>query len=124
MAKRGVIRNTKGGPPEFHFKPGQSGNPGGKPVGARNRLNGYFMNCLADDFEKHGSTALINARTQDPMGYIKAIASLMPKQIEASQPLDDVTDAELLAGIAFLRSRLVEGSGEGALTPPESTTTQ
>lgn len=96
------------------FKKGVSGNPGGKPVGARNRLNAQFLNALADDFEEHGRQAIKNARTEDPMGYVKAIVALMPKQIEQTQPLEDVTDAELLAGIALLRSRLAESTGAGA----------
>lgn len=95
------------------FKPGQSGNPGGKPKAARNRLTVGFLTVLADDFDRFGKEAMANAREKDPMGYVKAIASLMPKQVEQSQPLDDLTDAELTAGIALLRSRLTGGAGEG-----------
>jgi hypothetical protein len=100
------------------FKPGETGNPGGKPKGARNRLQGAFLNALADDFDTHGKKAIIEAREKDPMGYVKAIAALMPKQVEQTQPLDDLTDAELLAGIAFLRSRLTQPAGEGAGQTP------
>lgn len=96
------------------YKPGQSGNPGGKPKGARNRLTAHYLNALADDFEKHGKKAIEDAREKDPMGYVKAIGALMPKQIEQAQPLEDVTDAELLAGIALLRSRLAENAGVGS----------
>lgn len=103
------------------FQPGQSGNPGGKPAGARNRLTAHFLNALADDFEAHGKQAIIDARTADPMGYVKTVGALMPKQIEQTQPLDDLTDAELVAGIALLRGRLANGSGEGISAPPEST---
>lgn len=100
-------------PPEHsRFTPGESGNPGGKPKGARNRLTAHFLNALADDFEQHGKQAIKDAREDDPMGYVKAIAALMPKQVEQTQPLDDLTDAELLAGIALLRSRLAEPAGE------------
>ena len=100
------------------FQAGQSGNPGGKPKAARNRLTAHFLNALADDFESHGKHAIVDAREKDPMGYVKAIAALMPKQVEQTQPLDDLTDAELLAGIALLRSRLTDtpGAGVGAQT--------
>lgn len=103
------------------WQPGQSGNPGGKPKAARNRLQGGFLNALADDFDAHGKKAIADAREKDPVGYIKAIASLMPKQVEQSQPLDDLTDAELTAGIALLRSRLSGTAREGTATPPEPT---
>lgn len=100
------------------FEPGKSGNPGGKPKHARNRLQGNFLNALADDFDTHGKKAIERAREEDPMGYVKAIAALMPKQVEQSQPLDDLTDAELTAGIALLRSRLSGGAGAGEQPPP------
>lgn len=107
-------------PPDKRWEPGQSGNPGGKPKAARNRLQGAFLNALADDFDKEGKAAIVAAREKDPVGYIKAVASLMPKQVEQSQPLDDLTDAELTAGIALLRSRLSGGAREGAGEAPSS----
>lgn len=96
------------------YKPGQSGNPGGKPVGARNRLTTAFLFALADDFDKHGLKAIQRARADDPIGYVKVIGALLPKQIEQTTPLEDVTDAELLAGIALLRARLAESAGAGS----------
>jgi hypothetical protein len=92
---------------------GKSGNPGGKAVGARNRLQGKFLHALADDFEAHGRQAIANAREADPLGYVRCIASLMPKQFEKSSPLEDLTDDELCAGIEFLKSRLSISVGEG-----------
>lgn len=110
-------------PPEHtQFKPGESGNPGGKPKASRNRLQGAFLSALADDFDTDGKAAIVAAREKDPVGYIKAIASLMPKQVEQSQPLDDLTDAELTAGIALLRSRLSGSAGKGTDPAPEPTT--
>lgn len=102
------------------FQPGESGNPGGKPKAARNRLQGAFLNALADDFDAHGVKAIRRARLRDPMGYVKAVAALMPKQVEQSQPMDDLTDAELLAGIALLRSRLAEPARAGMDAPDQS----
>lgn len=96
------------------FVPGQSGNPGGKPTGARNRLTAHFLNALADDFQEHGKQAILDARAKDPMGYVKAIAALMPKQIEQTRPLDDMNDAELLALLEYLRTRITQNAGAGA----------
>lgn len=90
-----------------------SANPGGKATGARNRLTKHYLNALADDFEKHGPQAIVDAREKDPVAYIKVIGALMPKQIEQSQPLEDLNDDQLLAGIALLRSRLAENTGTG-----------
>lgn len=105
------------------FVPGQSGNPGGKAKGARNRLTGAFLNALAEDFDAHGKRAIERAREEDPVGYMKVIGALLPKQVEQTQPLEDLTDAELVAGIALLRSRLAGGAREGSDTPPVHTPT-
>ena len=91
---------------KYQFPKGVSGNPGGKPVGARNTLTGNFLKCLSADFDKHGPKVISRARNKDPVGYMKVIANLLPKQMEATRPLDDMSDAELAAGIALLRSRL------------------
>lgn len=106
-------------PAVFQFKPGTSGNPGGKPAGARNRLSTKFVHDLLEDFEAHGKEAIQAARTDDPVSYVRVVASLLPKQVEQSQPLEDLTDAELVAGIAFLRSRLTGDSGEGIVASSE-----
>lgn len=111
-------------PPGVPFKPGQSGNPGGKPKNARNRLQVKFLEALADDFETHGVKAIENARRDDPMGYVKAIVQLMPKQVEDTKPLDDVSDAELVAGIALLRAHLSAANvGEGVSDKAEPSQT-
>ena len=110
-------------PAEHRFKPGQSGNPGGMAKGVRNKLNGDFLRALSKDFDEHGIKAIQDAREQDPMGYVKVIASLVPKQVEQSQPLEDLTDAELVAGIALLRARLTGAPGKGTDTPAESSQT-
>lgn len=110
-------------PADGRFKPGVSGNPGGYPKGTRNRINVSFLNALAKDFEANGVKAIRAAREDDPVGYIKVVAGLLPKQIEQTQPLDDLTDAELTAGIALLRSRLTGPARDGSDTPAEPSQT-
>jgi len=98
------------------FSPGQSGNPGGKPVKARNRLQGEFMRRLADDFERYGIYAVARARHDDPLGYLRVIASLMPKELEFTRPLDEFTDEQLDAAAITIRAILVaqsDGTNEG-----------
>jgi hypothetical protein len=102
------------------FKTGETGNPGGKPKASRNRIQGAFLGALADDFDEFGKQAIVDAREKDPMGYVKAIVALMPKQFEQSTPMEDLTDAEIVAGIALLRSQLASGSREGASQAPVS----
>lgn len=98
------------------WRPGESGNPGGKAKGARNRLQGKFLNALAEDFEEHGRKAIEACRTQDPSAYIRAIVALMPKELEIHKPLDDLSDDELAAALATVRAieaAAATGSGAG-----------
>lgn len=91
------------------FKPGESGNPAGRPVGARNRLGEAFLEALESDFKAHGKEALIACRTEAPETYIKVIAGLLPKEIKAEvshRLASELTD-DVLADIAT-------GSSDGA----------
>ena len=93
-------------PPAEPWKKGVSPNPGGKPVKSRNALSGKFFKELAADFEKHGKKAIIEARECDPMGYVKMVAGLMPKEFEITKPLDEVTDEQLDAAAIAIRAIL------------------
>jgi hypothetical protein len=103
----------------YQFKPGHQAH---RPVSSRNRLQGSFLHALADDFDKFGKKTIEAARMLDPVGYIKCVASLMPKQFEQTTMLEELSDAELTAGINYLRSRLAVGVGEGVEPPVESAT--
>ena len=107
---------TKRKPPpkEKGFQPGQSGNPGGKPVGSRNRLQGDFLRALAEDFEAHGKAAIVECRTAKPDAYLKVVASLMPKEVDVRRVTDDLTDDQLAAIVDSLRAGL---EAEGVIQP-------
>jgi len=48
------------------FKPRQSGNPKGRPKGARNRLGTQFLEALEADFNRFGPQAIILMRERKP----------------------------------------------------------
>ena len=106
MNPNGTVRNLR------PFSPGQSGNPGGKPVAARNKLQGDFVKALADDFAMHGEKAIQEMRENDPSGYIRMIASLMPKpkEFDVERPFDEFTDEQLDAEIVTIRAILAAQS--------------
>lgn len=56
------------------FKKGQSGNPAGRPKGARSKLSEVFLTTLAEDFETHGKEAIEALRLSDPKAYLQIIA--------------------------------------------------
>ena len=100
----------------FRFKPGQSGNPGGNPYG-RKVLEKRFIQDLLTTWEEGGIKALRDCRDKTPALYIKAVASLMPKQIEP-ETLNDISRSEVRALITALRALdPLEESGVVGSTP-------
>ena len=96
--------------PNTRFRPGDHPNPGGKPVGSKNRISAKFLADLADDYEQHGAAVIVRVREESPATYIKIIASLIPQQVELTRPFDDVSDHELAQSIAFIRAQLPQQS--------------
>lgn len=86
------------------FPPGVSGNPGGKAVGARNRLQGDFLNALAEHFAEHGKEAIGRVYQENPVAYVRAVASLMPRQFEAADPFEGLENEDIRTLIAIVRT--------------------
>lgn len=84
--------------PTKQFQPGQSGNPAGRPRGARSKLGEAFLEALKDDFEAHGKEAIVEVRETKPDQYLKVIASLMPKDVNLNinDQASELTDEQLI----------------------------
>lgn len=82
---------------DTQWKPGQSGNPAGRPPGARQKLSNAFLEALNTTFEEEiketglpaGITSLRELRDKQPAQYHNVIAKLMPKLMELSGPDGD-----------------------------------
>jgi hypothetical protein len=87
---------------DTRFKPGQSGNPAGRPKGSRNKVSEKLLEALATDFEAHGKDVIEKVRADRPADYLKIVALLVPKQMEiddlrSNRKAEDLSDDELAA---------------------------
>jgi hypothetical protein len=63
------------------WKPGQSGNPKGRPKGSRDKINEAFLRDMVAAWEKHGIEAIEKVAKADPTNFVKIAASLLPKDV-------------------------------------------
>ena len=86
------------------WKPGRSGNPKGRPKGARNRLGTEFLEALEADFNQFGSQAIAQVREKKPEVYMRVVADLLPKE----------ANINVEAGEAFVNlwRKISEGLGD------------
>jgi hypothetical protein len=90
-------------PPFSKMVPSEAEPEGGRKKGWRNRLGEDFIAALADDFAKHGAAAIERVRQEKPSGYIKVVASLLPRDVNLNvRPLDDLSDEQLLERLRSL----------------------
>ncbi len=66
------------------FRPGQSGNPAGRPKGSRNQINERILELLrALTKGQDGADSLKGLRDDDPTAFWRIVAGLLPKQVNA-----------------------------------------
>jgi hypothetical protein len=110
-------------PSAQQWRPGQSGNPKGRPIGSRNKLNEKFILALHDDFAKHGPAVIEKVRETRPEIYLKVIASILPRELhfKSANAFDGMSDEELSTLLVDVRrsltARTAEGSPAGSDTP-------
>ena len=82
------------------WKPGQSGNPKGRPQGSRNKLSEEFFRDLCDAWQAFGKPALMTAAWTHPVEFVRVVASLIPRELEATATVvhaERMSDDELEA---------------------------
>ena len=90
------------------WKPGQSGNPKGRPKGSRNKLSEDFFRDLCEAWQAFGKPALETMAMLYPAEFVRLVASLLPKEPEATTipAMERLSNAQLDALIAELQSGL------------------
>src|SRR3974377_1815515 len=88
------------------YKPGQSANPKGRPKGSRNKLSEDFFRDLSEAWRAFGKPALMTAAWTHPVEFVRVVAQLMPKDVEATAtniPAERMSTNELEALIERYR---------------------
>lgn len=89
MAKSGpTARTAKSNGNLKPFKPGQSGNPKGRPKGSRDRINEAFLRDVMKAWEQHGVDAINKVAQSDPVNFVKVVAGLLPKDVNVAGEID------------------------------------
>ena len=73
-------KQTKNKPAHL-WKPGESGNPMGRPIGARSRYSEDVLTVLANDWAAGGADVVARVRATDPSTYLRVVASILPKDV-------------------------------------------
>jgi len=79
------------------WKPGQSGNPAGRPKGARSKFSEALVLAFARDFAKHGKAVIEAVRMDRPSDYLKIAASFVPRQMEIEAEVTGLTHEQRVA---------------------------
>ena len=97
-----------GKPPKHsRFKPGQSGNPKGRPRSSKHKLNDEFLYQLSESWAEGGRDVLRRVMQEQPVEYLKMMTKLIIAWDIGDEPerptLDALSDEDLELLEQFLR---------------------
>ena len=85
------------------WKKGESGNPAGRPPGARDRLSQAVYKEVLEDWSKNGLGVIQKAREKRPELYLQAVIRLVPTRYDMT-----VSDVDHRSVIEYSTAELLE----------------
>lgn len=106
----------------FKWKPGQSGNPKGRPQNAKQKLSDAFLADMLEAWQAKGKEAIDRVIEERPHEFIKAVGAIVPKDINVKpSAMDELTDDDVASLIGAVRSAILASPspavGSGSETP-------
>ena len=81
---------------------------GGRPAGARTKLNTSFLEDLLAEWREHGRGTLRIMRTEEPAAFARLVASTLPKEFTIENVMTDITDDQLDDVISRIKEQMIE----------------
>lgn len=102
------------------FQPGQSGNPGGRPVGSRNATT-LAVEALLDGEAEAITRRAINAALAGDMTAIKLVLDRVAPARKSRPIYIDLPDVSDAHGVAQAQATVVAAVASGQIAPDEAT---
>lgn len=96
------------------WKPGQSGNPAGRPLGSRNRFSEDFLRDFHEMWLALGRPALETMAMMNPAEFVRAAVALVPKEFHATVTKINVNRLDNAELDALIEREIRAASGEEA----------
>ena len=70
----------------YAFKPGQSGNPNGRPKGSRNKMTRALKDMILQALDDAGGQAyLVEQAGKNPAAFLTLLGKVLPLQVAGSE---------------------------------------
>lgn len=104
------------------WKPGQSGNPAGRPRGSLNHSTRAVLALMDGEAESIARVAIEAAKGGDLTAARLVLDKLIPTAKERAIELPDLPDTSSALGVSAAQQRVLEAVANGSITPGEAST--
>jgi hypothetical protein len=89
-------------------------NGGGRKLGSRNKLTTEFLDDLYAKWHEHGANVLERVIRDDPAAFLRTVAQILPKEIDAALNVNAGSDFDGMESVSDILQKVAEEAGEEA----------